>query len=168
MATYLGRNVNLALLIIIIGVVVALVGTTVFFQRSLQNRTQEYESTSGTLAECNVALSNYQGKYAESQAKVNETTQDIRKYDQLYEQKVGELKDTQSQLSKSQTQLAFEKLQKEKFQEFYEQEASKNAQLNQTISYQASQISSLSSQLSSSNSALSSCRSCSTSHGYTC
>ena len=52
MASYLGRNVNLALLVIIIGVVVALVGTTVYFQRGLQNRTQAYENTAGTLSEC--------------------------------------------------------------------------------------------------------------------
>jgi chromosome segregation ATPase len=168
MATYLGRNVNLALLIIIIGVVVALVGTTVYFQRSLQNRTQEYESTTDTLSACQTALSNYESKYAESLAKVNETTQDIRKYDQLYESKVGELKDTQTQLTTTANQLAFEKLQKEKFQQFYEQAAKANAQLNQTIAYQKSQIDSLSSQLASSNSALSSCRSCSSSHGYTC
>jgi chromosome segregation ATPase len=168
MATYLGRNVNLALLIIIIGVVVALVGTTVFFQRSLQNRTQEYETTTDTLSTCQLALSNYESKYAESLAKVNETTQDIRKYDQLYEQKVGELKDTQTQLSDTAKQLAFEKLQKEKFQQFYEQTARVNAQLNQTVVAQKSQIDSLSSQLASANSALSSCRSCASSKGFTC
>ena len=168
MATYLGRNVNLALLIIIIGVVVALVGTTVFFQRSLQNRTQEYESTTGTLSDCQTALSNYQGMYSQSLAKVNETTQDIRKYDQLYEQKVGELKDTQSQLQQTQTQLQFEKLQKEKFQQFYEDEASQNAQLNQTIIYQQNQINNLNGQVSDLNSALSSCRTCASNKGASC
>jgi hypothetical protein len=64
---------------------------------------------------------------------LNETLQDVSKYDQLYEQKTGELKDTQSQLSDTQKQLAFEKLQKEKFQSFYEQETHQNAVLNQSL-----------------------------------
>ena len=98
MASYLSRNVNLALLIIIIGVIVALVGTTVFFQRSLQNRTSSLEDTSTDLQSCQVSLENYMEKYSEAQVRVNETAQDIRKYDQLYEQKVGELTDTQQQL----------------------------------------------------------------------
>lgn len=129
MASYLGRNVNLALLIIIIGVIVALVGTTVFFQKSLQNRTTSYEDTKGTLTECKVALANYQDKYSESQAQVTETAEDIRKYDQLYEQKVGELDDTQGQLLSVQKQFEFEKIQREDFQNKYESALTSNQQL---------------------------------------
>lgn len=140
MASYLGKNVNLALLVIIIGVIVALVGTTVFFQRTLQNRTGAYEATTDTLASCQVALSNYQNQYAAAQERVNQTTQDIRKYDTLYEQKVAELRETQDTLSKTQQQLQFEKLQKEKFQAFYEQTANENRQLNATVTSQASRI----------------------------
>lgn len=133
MAGYLGRNVNLALLVIIIGVVVALVGTTVFFQRSLQNRTSAYEDTTSTLGQCQVALTNYQERYSEALADVNATAQDIRKYDQLYEQKVGELKDSQSQLLSTQKQLEFERLQKQQFQGLYESEQRKANQLSEQI-----------------------------------
>jgi chromosome segregation ATPase len=133
MATYLGRNVNLTLMVIIIGVVIALVATTVFFQRGLQNRTQAYESTSTTLLQCETALSNYQKSFQEAQQRVNETSQDIRKYDQLYEQKTSELKDTQTQLQDTLKELQFEKLQKEKFKQFYEAEQRVNAQLNATV-----------------------------------
>lgn len=143
MASYLGRNVNLALLVIIIGVIVALVGTTVFFQRSLQNRTQEYQTTTGTLSECQTALQNYQSKYSEATQQVNKTAQDIRKYDQLYEQRTGELKETQTTLEKTQTQLAFERLQKEKFQQYYEAERQGAIQLNLTVQSQTSKINSL-------------------------
>ena len=147
MASYLGRNVNLALLIIIIGVVVALVGTTVFFQRSLQNRTGDYESTTQTLSQCQVALANYQEKYSDAQEQVNQTSQDIRKYDQLYEQKVVELKETQDNLSTTTKQMLFEKLQKEKFQSFYETERSRAAQLNATVISQANTIDNLEDEL---------------------
>lgn len=143
MASYLGRNVNLALLVIIIGVIVALVGTTVFFQRSLQNRTQEYQTTTGTLEECRTALANYQTQYSEATQQVNKTAQDIRKYDQLYEQRTSELKETQTTLEKTQTQLSFEKLQKEKFQQFYEAERQATYQLNATVQSQATKIRSL-------------------------
>lgn len=149
MATYLGRNVNLALLVIIIGVVVALVGTTVFFQRSLQNRTGEYETTSFTLSQCQTALSNYQDQFSKAQAKVNQTSQDIKRYDQLYEQKSGELKDTQSNLSATTKQMLFERLQKEKFKEFYEGELKLNLQLNATVRSQTTAIAKLQTQLNS-------------------
>lgn len=133
MATYLGRNVNLALLIIIIGVVVALVGTTVFFQRSLQNRTGAFEDTAGQLQQCQVSLNNYINQYAEAQEQVNQTAQDIRKYDQLYEQKVADLKETTETLASTQAQLQFEKLQKERFQQYYEDAMRTIASQNSTI-----------------------------------
>ena len=133
MASYLGRNVNLSLLVIIIGVVVALVGTTVFFQRGLQDRTQAYEDTEGSLSECNIALANYQEKYQQASEKANETSQDIRKYDVIYEQKVGELQDAETEISSLQQQLAFEALQKEKFQDLYEDEVATSASLQNTI-----------------------------------
>lgn len=161
MATYLGRNVNLALLVIIIGVVIALVGTTVFFQRGLQNKTQQFENTYSNLGECQVALSNFQDKYSQALEEVNETSESIRKYDQLYEQKTGELKDTQTQLTETQKQLAFEKLQKDRFKEYYEAQVRANLQLNQTIESQKSQINSLKSQLSS-------CEECADDGGLSC
>ncbi|MBR9700665.1 hypothetical protein GOV11_02265 [Candidatus Woesearchaeota archaeon] len=133
MASYLGRNVNLALLLIIIGVVVALVGTTVFFQQTLENKTTSFESTSETLTACQVALTNYQDRYSESQERVSETAEDIRKYDELYEQKVGELGDTQQQLLQAKTQQEFERLQKQKFQERYETELATNRELSNNI-----------------------------------
>ncbi len=149
MANYLGRNVNLALLVIIIGVIVALVGTTVFFQRSLQNRTQEFESTTGTLSECQVALANYKDSYSQSLQQVNKTSQDIRKYDQLYEQRTGELKETQDTLDSTKKQLLFESLQKTKFQQYYEDEQQQNMRLNLTIQDRDSTIRSLQSTISS-------------------
>lgn len=141
--SYLGRNVNLALLVIIIGVVIVLVGTTVFFQRGLQNRTSEYQQTNDDLSQCRIALNNYMSQANEAQENATRAFQDIRKYDELYEQKSGELKSTKDQLSDSQKQTAFERLQKEKFQQFYEAEKKTNYQLNQTINYQQNEIDSL-------------------------
>jgi len=159
MGTYLGRNVNLALLVIIIGVVVALVGTTVFFQRGLQNRTQDFEVTSSQLNACQTALTNYQQQYEETRQKLNDTAQDIKKYDELYEEKTGELKDAQSQIAKTQQQLAFEKLQKEKFQQFYEAELRNNQQLNSTVTSLRTQVNNLNNEIDDLESTISSCRS---------
>jgi chromosome segregation ATPase len=129
----------------------------VFFQRGLQNRTQAFEDTSSTLSQCQVALTNYQEKFSQAQQKVNETSADIRKYDQLYEQKTGELKDTQTQLAEANKQLVFEKLQKDKFREFYEAETRTNAQLNSTIAAQSKEISSLKSEVKGLKSDLAEC-----------
>jgi chromosome segregation ATPase len=133
MVSYIGRHVNLALLVIIIGVVIALVGTTVFFQRSLQNRTDAFEGTSTNLDQCQVALKNYQEKYSEAEQKASDSEEDIRKYDQLYDQKVGELSDAQQQLADMQKQRDFERLQKDKFQSFYEDQIRVSNSLNSTI-----------------------------------
>lgn len=133
MASYLGRNVNLTLLVIIIAVVVALVGTTVFFQRSLTDRTSTLEDTSGSLQQCEVALANYQERYSEAEQRVNETAQDIRRYDQLYEQKVSELEDSQDELLKTKKQLEFQELQAEKFKTSYEDQLKENEQLQLSI-----------------------------------
>ena len=65
------------------------------------------------VAELDGQVLSLRANLSDSQAKLNETTQDIRKYDELYAQKVAELADVQRQ-------LAFEQLQSEKFQEFYE------------------------------------------------
>ncbi len=159
MASYLSRNVNLALLIIIIGVIVALVGTTVFFQRSLQNRTSSLEDTSTDLQSCQVSLENYMEKYSEAQVRVNETAQDIRKYDQLYEQKVGELTDTQQQLLDTKTKLEFEKLQKEKFQQNYEETLRQAQQLQLDIDSKNILLSQLKDDISRLKSDLSACQS---------
>lgn len=143
MANYMGRNVNLMLLVIIIGVVVALVGTTVFFQRVLENKTDAYQDTSMTLSQCQVELTNYREVASDAQEQANQSAQDVRKYDEIYEQKVGELADTQSQLGDANRQLAFEKLQKERFQISYEQQLSENRKLNLTIDSLQDKISDL-------------------------
>src|SRR5205823_4901655 len=83
--------------------------------------------------ELEVNLTHASTQIAVLDTQLNETLHDVSKYDQLYEQKIGELKDTQSELLDTQKQLAFEKLQKEKFQTFYEQEAQQNAVLNQSL-----------------------------------
>jgi uncharacterized membrane protein YgaE (UPF0421/DUF939 family) len=147
MASYLGRNVNLALLVIIIGVIVALVGTTVFFQRSLQNRTEAYQETTGTLEECRTALANYESKYTQATQQVNQTTQDIRRYDQLYEQRTAELKETQTTLNSTKVQLQFEQVQRQYFQASFESQLRLAAQLNTTVNALNQQVTRLRSDL---------------------
>ncbi len=143
MATYMGRNVNLALLVIIIGVIVALVGTTVFFQRVLENKTDAYEDKAMTLGSCQIALANYQESASEFQQQANQSAQDVRRYDDLYAQKVAELNDAQVQLADTDRQRAFEKLQKERFQQSYEQALATSRTQNQTITSLKNKISDL-------------------------
>jgi chromosome segregation ATPase len=147
MATYMGRNVNLALLVIIIGVIVALVGTTVFFQRVLENKTDAYEDKAMTLGTCQIQLANYQETASEFQQQANQSAQDVRRYDDLYAQKVAELADAQVQLADTDRQRAFEKLQKERFQISYEQQLAASRTLNQTIVTLNKKINSLEDQL---------------------
>lgn len=96
---YLGKNINLTLLIIMIGVIILLVAVTLFFQLGIQERTEDFELTSTNLSTCQEALNNYQNRFVEAQEQINSTAQDIRRYDQLYENKVAELSEKGDELS---------------------------------------------------------------------
>lgn len=95
---YLGKNINLTLLMLVIGVIVLLVGITLFFQFGLQERTQDFELTAENLTFCRESLNNYQNRFSEAQQQINSTSQDIRRYDQLYENKVAELAEKDDEL----------------------------------------------------------------------
>lgn len=95
---YLDKNINMALVIIIVGIVVAMLAVTVFFQVGLKTRTTDFETTSENLTTCETQLANYQERLNTAQSQLSSTSEDIRRYDQLYETKVAELSDTSDEL----------------------------------------------------------------------
>jgi chromosome segregation ATPase len=156
--SFLGRNINLALVSLIVIMLLLAAGVTILYQRGLQQRTSQLENTSSNLSICLTALANYKDVLSQSQEKLNETSQDIRKYDTIYGQKVAELTQTQQQLTTTQGDLNSMTLQKEQFKNLYGQSQLTVAVLNNTVSSLNSQISSCRSSLSSCQSSLSTCQ----------
>lgn len=119
--SFLGKNINIALVGLILAVVLIAAGTTVVYQRGLTTRTQEYETTSSNLSQCLTSLTNYQGKLSEKLAELNDTSQDISKYDTLYEQKVAELNEANQELKQTDAELKQMTLLKESFKKELDQ-----------------------------------------------
>lgn len=117
--TYLGKRINVILVILILATVGVVVGGTIFYEDVLRQRTSAYETTSGNLSQCEVQLENYISLLSERESQLNATSQDIRVYDELYQQKEDELSETESELRKRQQELNTVTLQKEQFKELY-------------------------------------------------
>jgi len=116
---FLGKNINLALIGLILALVVVATGTTVLYQRGLQQRTSQFESTSTNLSQCMNQVTNYKSVLENKESELNATSQDIAKYDTLYGQKVSEVNDLTSELSSTKSALNSMTLQKEQFKNLY-------------------------------------------------
>lgn len=105
MMRYLGKSINMVLVLLIVGIVVVTVSITMFYQFILSTRTKDFETTSGNLSSCENQLNVCRQAAQEAQKQLNSTTQDIRRYDQLYETKVAELQDISEELKDVQSQI---------------------------------------------------------------
>ncbi len=128
MSGFLGRNINFALFLLVLVVVLIGAGTTVLYYKGLSERTSQYETTSLNLTQCLTSLANYRNVLLTRESELNETSQDIRKYDLLYSQKQSELTDAQKDLDETKRQLTSTILQKEQYKSQMEQKATEVAQ----------------------------------------
>lgn len=142
--SYLGKNINMTLLLLVVGVVVVLIGITIFFQTGLKTRTGDFEEASTNLTECTTQVKNYQERLSEEEEKATSAAQDIRRYDQLYETKVAEIEDTKDDLSAAQKQIQLKELR------ITSLEAEK-AGLQQTVNTRNQEINTLNDKISSLN-----------------
>ncbi|MBR9692343.1 hypothetical protein GOV07_00245 [Candidatus Woesearchaeota archaeon] len=117
--SFLKKNINMALVALILVLVLVATGTTVLYQRGLQQRTAQFETTSYNLSECLGQVENYIDSLEERESELNETSQDIAKYDTLYGQKVTELTKTEDDLTATKAGLTAMTLQKEQFKDKY-------------------------------------------------
>lgn len=116
---FLKKNINLALVGLILILILIATATTVLYQRGLRMRTTQYEKTSMNLSECLAQVQNYREELESKEQTLNETSQDIEKYGVLYDKKVAELHATKDELAATKTSLAAMTAQKEQFKEKY-------------------------------------------------
>ena len=117
--SFLKQNINMALVALILVLVLVATGTTALYQRGLQQRTSQYETTSYNLSGCLTQVENYIDALEERESELDETSQDIAKYDTLYAQKNQELVKTEDDLEATKAALTSMTLQKEQFKNKY-------------------------------------------------
>ena len=93
-------------MIIIVLSVVTFAGSTVYFQDTLQELSTDTYSTNINLASCNASLQSKMRELNCTQQILFATETDIRKYDELYEDKSGELSETSTELSTAKKDLS--------------------------------------------------------------
>jgi len=104
--SFFEKNINLFLMIIIVLSVVTFAGSTVYFQDTLQELSTDSYSTNINLAGCNASLQSKMRELNRTQQILFATETDIRKYDELYEDKSGELSETSTELSTAKKDLS--------------------------------------------------------------
>ncbi|MFH1064355.1 MAG: hypothetical protein V1729_04705 [Candidatus Woesearchaeota archaeon] len=107
---FMEKNVNVYLLLLILLIAGALAGSSVYYQQNFDGLTDTQDSLSLNLSSCQRDLSEYKFELNKTMRTLNTTTQDIRRYDELYTTKADELKSTQGTLEETTTTLQSTKL----------------------------------------------------------
>lgn len=145
MSDFMGKKVNMFLLLMIIVVLVGMGVVSIYFQHSFKTLNTQFENTTGILGTCQSELSQTNQALSTSQRSLNSTTTDIRKYDTLYEQKAAELETKKTDLSKAQAELNRVTVLKETYKRQVDEYYSKILSLNTTIKTLGQSIASLNS-----------------------
>ncbi|NQU78600.1 hypothetical protein HQ545_02425 [Candidatus Woesearchaeota archaeon] len=99
------KNVNIFLLMLVLLVAGALAGSAVYYQHKFGELTGKQESTSVNLTECRSDLDNYKFNLNKTLRSLTTSTQDVKRYDELYATKDDELKSTKDVLVGAETDL---------------------------------------------------------------
>ncbi len=140
---FMGKKINLFLLIIIVLILLGFGGVSVYYQYTFKDVNQKYDNISSNLASCKQNLSQTADDLITAVRNLNSTTTDIRKYDVLYEEKAEELESKQTELSNTKAELTRVTLQKEVYKKQIDEAYSKIISLNNTIDDLNQEINSL-------------------------
>jgi chromosome segregation ATPase len=102
---FMQKNVNIFLLSLVLLVAGALAGSAVYYQNNFDKLTDRQDTTAANLSECMADLDGYKFNLEKTMRSLNTTSQDIRRYDELYTTKSDELKTTKSDLDKTASDL---------------------------------------------------------------
>jgi chromosome segregation ATPase len=107
---FMQKNVNVFLLLLVLTVAAALAGSSVYYQKTFDKLTGNYDTASDNLSHCTADLENYRFNLNKTLSSLSTTSQDIRRYDELYSTKATELQSTQQNLTQRETELQETKL----------------------------------------------------------
>lgn len=152
MTEFMGKRVNLFLVLMIMLVLIGFGGISVYYQYTFKNLNQKYENVSSNLGFCEQNLSQTTDAFMNAVRSLNSTETDIRKYDTLYEQKAAELEGKKTDLANTQAELTRVTMQKEVYKAQIDQSYVQIINLNRTIATLNGQISGLNAQINRLNS----------------
>jgi len=147
---FMQKNVNTFLLILILFVSGALAASSVYYQKTFDKTTSKQEDTLVNLTQCRADLENYKFNLNKTMGSLNTTTQDIRRYDELYSTKSeelqttkGTLEETTKDLQTTKVTLQQESALKNKYKQDYEDELQQKRNLEEQNAILTSQKASL-------------------------
>jgi len=164
---FLQKNVNVFLMILVLFVAAALAGSSAYYQDTFKKINTKFESTATNLSTCETDLTSYQSNLQKTIQTLNTTSQDIRKYDELYSAKATELSstqdvlnDTSAKLKTAQIDLTEAEALKDKYKRDFEKQVTENADLREQNSLLSAQNTQLQSESLSYSSRLSAANNC--------
>jgi chromosome segregation ATPase len=102
---YLGRNINMFLILVIIISISSLVGMSTYYGYRYQKISSSHNDMAKDLQNTTALLDSTLSELNQLKNTLSQTSTDIQKYDELYLSKVSQLEKTQNDLSKMQADL---------------------------------------------------------------
>jgi len=147
MTEFMGKRVNLFLVLMIMLVLIGFGGVSVYYQYTFKDLNQRFDNVSTNLGVCEQNLSQTTTAFMTAMKNLNSTETDIRKYDTLYEQKAAELEGKKTDLATTQAELTRVTVQKEVYKAQIDQAYVQIINLNRTITNLYGQINGLNAQI---------------------
>lgn len=164
---FMQKNVNVFLLLMVLVVAGALAGSSAYYQNTFKKINSMYDDTSKNLSVCRSEVESYKMNLQKTITSLNTTSQDIRRYDELYTAKATALQDTTKSLNQTSTQLKSTQLDlvemtalKSKYKNDYDEQLSINDGLREQNAVVSAQKAQCESSLLSYKSKLSSANAC--------
>jgi uncharacterized protein (DUF3084 family) len=133
MTEYMGKKVNMFLIIMIIVVLIGMGGLSIYFQQTFKSVNTAYNEVSADLEKTSNELAITKNELNAVRSNLNNTESDIRKYDDLYAQKQGELDARSKELADTKASLQRETLFKQQFQKQAEELAEDKEDLEDQV-----------------------------------
>jgi len=152
MTEFMGKKVNLFLVLMLMLVLLGFGGVSVYYQYTFKDLNQKFDNVSNNLGVCEQNLSQTTDAFMTAVKNLNSTETDIRKYDTLYEQKAAELEGKKTDLANTQAELTRVTVQKEVYKTQIDQAYTQIIGLNKTITNLYGQINGLNVQINRLNS----------------
>jgi chromosome segregation ATPase len=103
--SFMQKNVNVFILLLVLVLAGALAASSAYYQTTFDKVTTKYDDTAANLSQCSADLENYRFNLNKTLSSLNTTSQDIRRYDELYTTKSDQLQTTQSNLTQTVSSL---------------------------------------------------------------
>lgn len=154
---FMYKRVNIFLLILMCLIVVGLAGSAIYFQESFKTLNANYDSVLTNFTTCSDVLATKEDKLLSCIEDLNSSAQNIGLYDNLYEQKVEQLQNTQAELELTDQELKQTKLDLSKAQSQYQEQLDIVTDLQAQITTLEEEVDDLEAQLNSCQDDLAAC-----------